>query len=68
MPAPARQSQWRGPFELECMAGDDHVHLIEINPRFPAWVYLATGVGLNLPSRLLRAFVSVVDDVFPFLS
>ena len=32
----------------------DEVYLIEINPRFPAWVYLATGVGLNLPSQLLR--------------
>ncbi len=46
--------QWRGPFELECMVDGDKVYLIEINPRFPAWSYLATGVGINLPSRLLR--------------
>lgn len=46
--------RWRGPFELECMVDGDRVYLIEINPRFPAWSYLAAGVGINLPSRLLR--------------
>lgn len=46
--------KWRGPFELECMLKDGDVYLIEINPRFPAWSYLATGVGINLPSRMLR--------------
>jgi carbamoyl-phosphate synthase large subunit len=50
----AKVCRWRGPFELECIASGDDVYLIEINPRFPAWVYLATGVGLNLPARLLR--------------
>lgn len=45
---------WRGPFELECIVNDSHVYLIEINPRFPAWVYFATGVGVNLASRLVR--------------
>jgi carbamoyl-phosphate synthase large subunit len=45
--------RWRGPFELECIVEDERVHLIEINPRFPAWVYLATGVGVNLPGRLI---------------
>ena len=49
-----RCHRWRGPFELECMVADGEVCLIEINPRFPAWVYLATAVGLNLPSQLLR--------------
>ena len=49
-----RLSQWRGPFELECIVAGDSLYLIEINPRFPAWSYVATGVGLNLPSQLLR--------------
>lgn len=40
--------KWRGPFELECIVSGEDVFLIEINPRFPAWCYLATGVGLNL--------------------
>jgi carbamoyl-phosphate synthase large subunit len=46
-------TQWRGPFELECMINESGIHLIEINPRFPAWVYFATAVGVNLPERLL---------------
>lgn len=49
-----REFGWRGPFELECIVGDDKVYLVEINPRFPAWSYFATGVGVNLPAQLLR--------------
>ncbi len=58
----ATASRWRGPFELECIANGDDVYLIEINPRFPAWVYLATGVGLNLPGRLLRCSMGVAAE------
>jgi carbamoyl-phosphate synthase large subunit len=47
-------SNWRGPFELECIVEDDRVTLIEINPRFPAWVYFATGIGINLPEKLVQ--------------
>ncbi len=47
--------KWRGAFEFECIAKDEEIYLIEINPRFPAWVYFATGVGINLPLRLLKA-------------
>ena len=46
-------TQWRGPFEVECIISGDQVYLIEINPRFPAWVYFATGVGSNLPALLV---------------
>lgn len=43
--------QWRGPCELEIMRAHEggQCHLIEINPRFPAWVYLCAGAGRNLP-------------------
>jgi len=47
--------QWKGPLEIEVMrdaAGD--YHLIEINPRFPAWIYLSHGVDRNLPALLLK--------------
>jgi carbamoyl-phosphate synthase large subunit len=54
-----RMSGWRGPFELECMTRGDEVDLIEINPRFPAWVYLATGVGVNLPAALVRGLAGL---------
>lgn len=49
-----RHTRWRGPFELECMVEGERIHLIEINPRFPAWAYFSTGVGVNLPARLVR--------------
>jgi len=49
-----REFKWRGPFEMECIVNGDRLYLIEINPRFPAWSYFATGVGVNLPSRLVR--------------
>jgi carbamoyl-phosphate synthase large subunit len=58
-----REYRWRGPFELECIGRGDDVFLIEINPRFPAWVYFATGVGVNLPARLVRRALGV--DVPP---
>ena len=46
---------WRGPLEVEVIknaAGD--YNLLEINPRFPAWIYLSHGVGRNLPAALVR--------------
>ena len=46
--------KWRGPMELECIVDGDRLYLVEINPRFPAWTYLATGVGVNLPARMVR--------------
>ena len=47
-----RATQWRGPFELEVvLAPDGTHHVIEINPRFPAWIYLAAAAGINLPQR-----------------
>jgi len=47
------KTKWKGPFELECMINTNHIYLIEINPRFPAWVYFATGVGINLPQMVV---------------
>ncbi|MDP2832894.1 MAG: ATP-grasp domain-containing protein [Pseudomonadota bacterium] len=48
-------TRWRGPLEVEVMRGPDgRLSLIEINPRFPAWIYLSAGVGRNLPETLVR--------------
>ena len=44
---------WKGPFELECMVNMNQVFMIEINPRFPAWVYFATEIGVNLPQMVV---------------
>ena len=46
---------WRGPLEVEVMRDRHGIYqLIEINPRFPAWIYLSAGVGRNLPLALLQ--------------
>jgi carbamoyl-phosphate synthase large subunit len=47
-------SNWCGALEMECRVEGEHIRLIEINPRFPAWVYFATGVGINLPAMLVH--------------
>ena len=46
-------TKWRGPFELECIVNMNQVFMIEINPRFPAWVYFATEIGINLPQMVV---------------
>jgi carbamoyl-phosphate synthase large subunit len=47
--------KWRGPTEIEIMKRkkDGKLFLIEINPRFPAWIYLSAGAGCNLPGLML---------------
>lgn len=50
---------WRGPLEVEVMKTDKgQYQLIEINPRFPAWIYLSAGVDRNLPEVLLSLVFS----------
>ncbi|MDD2380057.1 MAG: ATP-grasp domain-containing protein [Mariniphaga sp.] len=50
-----RKSKWRGGMELELIkTGLGEYYLIEINPRIPAWVYLAIGAGQNIPEALLK--------------
>jgi len=53
--------KWAGGFELEMIqkAGTQDLYLIEINPRFPAWVYMATGCGVNLPDRLVCSLLDL---------
>jgi carbamoyl-phosphate synthase large subunit len=48
-------TNWRGAFELEIMKSDDDKYfLMEINPRIPAWVYLAVATGQNIPEMLVN--------------
>jgi carbamoyl-phosphate synthase large subunit len=50
-----KKLRWTGPLELEIMRDQQGTYqLIEINPRFPSWVYLASGVGRNLPLALVE--------------
>ncbi len=59
--------KWRGPCELEVMRGfDGNYYLIEINPRFPAWVRLAEGSGQNQPAAVvLKALGQEVSPLPP---
>ncbi len=60
-------SKWRGGFELEMIRTDrNEYYLIEINPRFPAWVHLATGAGQNHPEALVR--LALGEEVTPYES
>ena len=48
-------TRWRGAFEAEVLrTRDGEAHLLEVNPRFPAWTYLSAGAGMNLPYALLE--------------
>lgn len=60
------KSHWPGGFELECIKEDQtgDLYLIEINPRFPAWVYLAVGCGQNHPEALVN--IAMGSHVEPF--
>ena len=46
--------RWNGPFELEFLkaAGKPYA-LMEINPRFPAWIDFPSQIGCNLPALLV---------------
>jgi carbamoyl-phosphate synthase large subunit len=50
-----RKTKWKGGMELELIkTGNGEYYLIEINPRIPAWVYLAVGAGQNIPDALIK--------------
>ncbi|MBI4495960.1 MAG: ATP-grasp domain-containing protein [Deltaproteobacteria bacterium] len=51
-----RHFRWVGPLEMEFIkeASSGCFYLIEINNRFPAWIYLATRAGQNLPLAYVR--------------
>jgi diaminopimelate decarboxylase len=51
-----RDTNWTGGGELEMVRdAADRVWLIEMNPRFPAWVHGATIAGHNLPALMIEA-------------
>lgn len=54
------KTKWRGGMELEMIktnSGD--YFMIEINPRIPAWVYLAVGAGQNIPEALVKLAMGI---------
>ena len=56
--------KWRGALEVEAIysKADDQFYLIEINPRFPSWIYLAKASGINLPYMLLQMALGLQTD------
>lgn len=54
--------KWRGPLEVEVIKGQDGtIYLIEINPRFPSWIYLSHAVSRNLPITILQMLAGNAD-------
>ena len=47
-------TKWKGPFEIEAISHGKDIYLIEINPRFPAWSYFSTQLGINLPKMMVN--------------
>lgn len=46
---------WRGGCELEIMMSKQgEPYIMEVNPRFPAWIYLTAAAGQNQPETLMR--------------
>lgn len=56
--------KWKGAFELELIFNnkEDTYYLIEVNPRFPAWLYMASGCGINLPERMVKKLLDIPFD------
>ncbi|GAB4138604.1 MAG: ATP-grasp domain-containing protein [Planctomycetota bacterium] len=59
--------EWPGGCEVEMLRSrrDGRVHLIELNPRFPAWIQLSAVAGVNLPEGLLRLALGEPVSEFP---
>jgi carbamoyl-phosphate synthase large subunit len=56
-------SSWRGPCEVEVIRDKEGVyHLLEINPRFPAWCYMSAGAGMNLPLAVVQLAAGRTPD------
>ncbi|UZK66670.1 ATP-grasp domain-containing protein [Sphingomonas sp. M1-B02] len=61
-----RDTNWTGGGELEMVRdASDQLWLIEMNPRFPAWVHGATIAGHNLPALLVQAATGVRAQPVP---
>lgn len=58
-------TKWRGGCELEIMMTSDRKpYIMEVNPRFPAWIYLSAAAGQNQPASLVK--LALGQRVEPF--
>jgi carbamoyl-phosphate synthase large subunit len=60
-----QSTHWKGGCELEIMRTQDgKPYIMEVNPRFPAWIYLTAASGQNQPAALVRMVMG--EDISPF--
>jgi carbamoyl-phosphate synthase large subunit len=60
-----KATNWRGGFELEIMRdAEGKLYIMEVNPRFPAWIYLTAGAGQNQPAALVK--MALGKNIEPF--
>ena len=60
-----KATKWRGGCELEVMlTSGREPYIMEVNPRFPAWIYLTAAAGQNQPASLIRLALGL--EVKPF--
>lgn len=58
-------TKWRGGCELEIMQSEDgKPYIMEVNPRFPAWIYLTAAAGQNQPASLVK--MAMGQKIEPF--
>lgn len=58
-------TNWKGGCELEIMrTANGSPYIMEINPRFPAWIYLTAGAGQNQPAALVK--MAMGETVEPY--
>jgi carbamoyl-phosphate synthase large subunit len=62
-----RKLKWNGPCELEFIqdAKTETFYLLEINPRFPAWVDFPSTFGYNLPALLVDRILETETPAMP---
>ena len=60
-----KATNWRGGCELEVMlTSDGKPYIMEVNPRFPAWIYLTAAAGQNQPATLVKMALGEKVEAF----
>lgn len=60
-----KATKWRGCLELEFVKSQSEIYyLLEINPRFPAWIYFAVGCGQNHPEAYVKLALGKTPRAF----
>lgn len=64
-----RRINWTGGAELEMVRdADNQLWLLEVNPRFPAWIHGSTITGRNIPASLVEGATGIPAAESPALS